>query len=856
MKRSLLIILGALLILGCQKEVYHNVTAAANPAEAGSVSPSSGPVLDGTSVSFKATPNGDYVFTGWSGSISGTENPKTVTVTQDMNVTANFTLRSYPLAITIEGDGTVAEKVVSTKSEHQSGTVVELTASPSDHWLFDHWDGDITGTTNPAQITVSSAKNVKAVFVEKTYPLNVEIEGEGAVSEKIIQTKATYQEGTVVELTANPSDGWSFDHWGGDLEGNKNPAQIMVSGEINVRAIFTKNEYSLNVKIEGPGVVNEYLIEQTKASLSRGQQVKLVAIPSDGAIFIGWSGSFSSTKPEIDIAINENTEVVAKFAPDVKQYPLPDLKTPSRCFQRVFPDLASDIIGATPTHTVYVDYNLDGYMDAVTFNTLWTISDRLPVGFYQGDPYKIWKVDEQNNNVLPGLIDSRKGIYGDYNNDGFPDMCLIGGGYDAEPYPGDYPLILMSNASSGKYSEVTFPDNIGFWHGGSSGDYDNDGDLDIFMICSWHTEAIMLVNDGHGNFTAKKDLFNQELRFGMYNTEMYDIDNDGLLDLVVGGHDHQDYKINNEYVNMPIVIWGDGNGFNSNDFVRLPKTPVAGLGIVNDFYFYDIDDDSKNEMILVRTGDGDGDPINAKNYEGWCFQILKLKGHEFEDITQKVMGLDNCYSYTGRWLAWMEILETENGVILYGQDCDGIITPLYKLENKKLIPYYDDPVEVNFNGLCIYSDGFDNQGHIDFGYDKEFFSGTTSIKFQDWPTWDGWTIEYPNALDLSQFERNQYCFEFAIKNSDPDLWIDFSFDTRDGEVGNSPVYHFIYSPDDGHNKNGEWELIKVPLSSLKCDEEWTGYYWNSIKNINILPGECHGMDFYLDEIRIRKILPN
>ena len=89
-KRLLLILASALLVLGCQKEVYHNITISVNPAEGGSVFPPSGPVLDDTSVSFNATPKKGYVFTGWSGSITGTENPKTVTVTQDMNVTANF----------------------------------------------------------------------------------------------------------------------------------------------------------------------------------------------------------------------------------------------------------------------------------------------------------------------------------------------------------------------------------------------------------------------------------------------------------------------------------------------------------------------------------------------------------------------------------------------------------------------------------------------------------------------------------------------------------------------------------------------------------------------------------------------
>lgn len=257
MKRILLLLASSLLMIGCQKEAYHNITVSVNPAEGGSVSPSSGPVLDGTSVSFKATPKGDYVFTGWSGSISGTENPKTVTVTQDMNVTANFTLRSYPLTIMIEGEGTVAEKVVSTKSEYQSGTVVELTATPSDHWLFDHWEGDLTGATNPAQITVSSAKNVKAVFVEKTYPLAIEIVGQGTVNEEVITTKSTYQEGTVVKLTAVPDEFWKFDHWEGDIEGKDNPEIIEITSETNIVAIFKEGKYK-NLAVDG--TANCYLV--------------------------------------------------------------------------------------------------------------------------------------------------------------------------------------------------------------------------------------------------------------------------------------------------------------------------------------------------------------------------------------------------------------------------------------------------------------------------------------------------------------------------------------------------------------------------------------------------------------------
>jgi len=34
-------------------------------------------------------------------------------------------------------------------------------------WEFSSWDGGLTGSTNPATITMDSDKNIKAIFVEK-----------------------------------------------------------------------------------------------------------------------------------------------------------------------------------------------------------------------------------------------------------------------------------------------------------------------------------------------------------------------------------------------------------------------------------------------------------------------------------------------------------------------------------------------------------------------------------------------------------------------------------------------------------------------------------------------------------------
>ena len=82
------------------------------------MTPSFGSVLEGAVVSFQAKPSGDYIFTGWSGSLSGADNPKTVTVTSDLSVVANFKLKSYPLIVSVEGEGTVDERVISTKTDY------------------------------------------------------------------------------------------------------------------------------------------------------------------------------------------------------------------------------------------------------------------------------------------------------------------------------------------------------------------------------------------------------------------------------------------------------------------------------------------------------------------------------------------------------------------------------------------------------------------------------------------------------------------------------------------------------------------------------------------------------------------
>lgn len=63
------------------------------------------------------------------------------------------------------------------------------------------------------------------------------------VNEEVLSivASADYGHGTKVQLIAVPAAGWRFSHWEGDLEGSKNPAEIVVDAQKSVTAVFVSN---------------------------------------------------------------------------------------------------------------------------------------------------------------------------------------------------------------------------------------------------------------------------------------------------------------------------------------------------------------------------------------------------------------------------------------------------------------------------------------------------------------------------------------------------------------------------------------------------------------------------------------
>ena len=175
MKKSFIAIF--ILLIACSKEApiddepvrVPTYTLTVNSGEGGTVDSTGGTYNQGQTVSVRAIPNPGYEFTGWSGDVSGTSNPLSITIDSNTSITAQFTRIKYLLGVNISGDGNVTQEVISagkTPTEYNSGTVVRLESIPSDGWLFHTWSGASTDTGNIIDITIDGTKTVTASFEE------------------------------------------------------------------------------------------------------------------------------------------------------------------------------------------------------------------------------------------------------------------------------------------------------------------------------------------------------------------------------------------------------------------------------------------------------------------------------------------------------------------------------------------------------------------------------------------------------------------------------------------------------------------------------------------------------------------
>lgn len=289
----------------------YTLTTTAAPLESGSIThtPDKPSYTYGEVVTLTAQPNTHWLFSGWSGDLSGNTNPITITMDGNQSITATFIPQEYPvtgIASPLEG-GTVSR--TPDAATYAAGTQITLTATPHPGWTFTGWTGDVTGTANPFTLLVDGSKSVTATFTVIEHTLTISAQG-GTVTRA--PDKAVYNHGEIVTLTAQPEPGRVFAGWNGDLSGNGNPTMLVMEGDRTVTASFVQEQYSLTVQAEGSGTADAI---PSQAAYSLGEQVQLTAHPQAGWAFSGWRGRDGSlgTNNPLTLTISGNQVITATF---------------------------------------------------------------------------------------------------------------------------------------------------------------------------------------------------------------------------------------------------------------------------------------------------------------------------------------------------------------------------------------------------------------------------------------------------------------------------------------------------------------------------------------------------------------
>ncbi|MFO7639399.1 MAG: CRTAC1 family protein [bacterium] len=248
--------------------------------------------------------------------------------------------------------------------------------------------------------------------------------------------------------------------------------------------------------------------------------------------------------------------------------------------------------GGRSTGSAWADYDCDGLLDLFVCN-------RDQVNFLYRNEGGGQFARITTGAIATDVANSSAAAWADYDNDGLPDLVVA----DVQS-----PIRLYRNEGGGQFIPVTSgPPGTDTSHcsGASWGDYDNDGYLDLFVatgVLGMYPD-LLYRNNRDGTFTKVTDSPVVNDRTWAGGAAWADVDNDGDLDLFVGGYDGN----NRLYLN-------DGQG----EFARIDTgVLVQEGGYIMGVGWADYDRDGHLDLFTARN-----------NYFGGYSRLYRNDGND------------------------------------------------------------------------------------------------------------------------------------------------------------------------------------------------------------------------------------
>jgi len=573
----------------------------------------------------------------------GKESPVEVLTPQTIKYNVTFTTGSGG-SVSIPG------------GSYDSGTSVSVTATPNSEYVFVNWSNG--STQNPLSVTVTSNQSITANFEKRKYPLTVSITGSGTVSEEIIsagKTTTEYTSGSIIQLTANPLEGWGFSGWSGTVSSTENPIQLTVDEVKSITSTF----------LEFPSPVMTLVSSQTKMFTKGVADTLLISINSGGGF-----KSIELSSDWGDVSTVSSPEEGSLEGNLVVQYQSSQVKNVD--YTRTIAGSDNLLITLTDQNdlTLTVSYTLRTQPEPLLDRNYVLPHLELKFSRIKVDPKLIRFLNQRDNFSLGCYVDNNFGDPTDYNMNGnsydeFRDAAYVDlnlDGYDD--------LILHPNYYSGNnstFASVKFPIEVYMYRDGEYiyrevltqngslpeaflatkiivGDFDNDGYPDLYCINHGTDSApyidenqFFLFNDleSQGVFTQIDNTYNRNSHFGA----SADIDNDGDLDIYAPGlfpcdrGRGCDFLINNGGRNF-----SPGNLLNDVSYLGRKSFFTRNISTSD---LFDVDEDGKIDLLLHGRGSED----NSSSFSGMITQE-EIDNIPFIASSGKIMFANSQGKYT------------------------------------------------------------------------------------------------------------------------------------------------------------------------------------------------------------------
>ncbi|GGA82075.1 CRTAC1 family protein [Puia dinghuensis] len=283
------------------------------------------------------------------------------------------------------------------------------------------------------------------------------------------------------------------------------------------------------------------------------------------------------------------------------------------------------------------DYNNDGYKDIFVLRGGWK-------GKFGKNPNSLLRnngdgtfTDVTKASGLLSFHPSQTATWADFNNDGWLDVFI---GNETTPGEEVHPCQLFINNRNGTFTEMAAKAGCAvtkFVKGVTSGDYDNDGRMDIFLS-TMNGNKILLRNESDKNGAIKfRDVSQQAgLTHNLtrtFPTWFWDYDNDGWPDILVCGYEFNQslsYYAAAEAIQLPIGNAGKVFLFRNNHDGTFEDVS-ARVGLNSTAFamganFGDIDNDGYLDFFL-----GTGNPQLKSAVPNKLFR--NMRGERFLDVT-------------------------------------------------------------------------------------------------------------------------------------------------------------------------------------------------------------------------------